>query len=68
MTVKVKWGKTPFRTYECWYCLYGNIITESQKSPEACFQSHLRKLKKYGVDISKFDDKPIIESEVQYGR
>ena len=21
MTVKVKWGKTPFRTYECWYCL-----------------------------------------------
>lgn len=61
MTVKVKWGKLPFRTYQCWYCLYGNIVTESQESPEICFKRHIHKLEKCGIDISKFGDSPIIE-------
>lgn len=61
MTVTVRWGKNPFRTYNCWYCCYGNIITESTISPEHCFKSHIRKLKKHGSDISKFESVPTIE-------
>lgn len=63
MRVKVEWKKNPFRTYYCWTAHYGNIVTESQISPEHCFDRHLMKLKRLGVDTRKFGDKPVVIKE-----
>ena len=63
MQLKVRWSKMPFRTYSCWVCRYGNIVTESQISPERCFNAHLKKLQKLGVDISKFAPTPVVIKE-----
>ncbi len=65
--LKVIWEKSPvYRNCFVWVCRYGNIITRSTVSPERCFKMHIKKLKSNGIDISKFDDKPIIiqKSEV----
>lgn len=63
MRLKVKWSKGAFRTYYCWVCVYGNIVTESKISPERCFYAHLKKLRKLGVDMSRIEQTPIIIKE-----
>ena len=40
----------------CWVCQYGNIITTSTISAEACYRKHIRKLASMYLDISKIEE------------
>ena len=40
----------------CWVCQYGNIITTSTISAEACYRKHIRKLEAMCMDISKIEE------------
>lgn len=40
----------------CWVCQYGNIITTSTVSAEACYRNHIRKLVAMCMDISKIEE------------
>lgn len=39
----------------CWVCRYGNIITMSKISAEACDSKHIRKLAAMCLDVSKIE-------------
>lgn len=40
----------------CWVCQYGNIITMSKISAEACYSKHIRKLAALYFDIDKIEE------------
>ena len=40
----------------CWVCQYGNIITTSTVSADACYRKHIRKLASMYLDISKIEE------------
>lgn len=63
--LSVVWQHTN-RGYPAWVCRYGNIASESQKSPEKCFKALLKKLEAMGIDTSKISPIPkVIRKEVQ---
>lgn len=65
MQLKVEWTKTRYG-YSAWICRYGNVITQSQISPERCFKMQIKKLISMGTDMSKISSVPmIIKKEVQ---
>ena len=40
----------------CWVCQYGNIITTSTISADACYRKHIPKLASMYLDISKIEE------------
>ena len=52
--MKPKYIKTRERGW-CWVCKYGNIITTSTVSAEACYRNHIRKLSSLFFDIDKIE-------------
>lgn len=54
--MKVEWKKTRYG-YEAWECRWGNIVTQSQISPEKCLENHLVKLKSNGYDVEKIKER-----------
>lgn len=53
--MKPKYIKTRERGW-CWVCKYGNIITTSTISAEACYRKHIRKLAAMCLDINKIEE------------